>query len=116
MRHNYLYMRAPLARLTPSRSCATSQLQAGQEFFEIQQILKTEWRSPRSAEDKRISRKNTGPLGRQRDQPAVVVVEIDALFAPVEAISQQRELTAKERMKRMGNPKGLARRIQIRCI
>ena len=65
--------------------------------------------------DEGIDRENAGPLGRQRDQPTGVVVEVNAVLAPIVAIRHQRELTPAERVEGMGDLERLAGTAQIGC-
>ena len=50
-----------------------------------------------------IVRENAGPLSGQRDQPTSVVVEVNAVFAPIVAIGHQSELTSAEWVEGMGD-------------
>jgi hypothetical protein len=55
-------------------------------------------------------------LRRQGDQPTGIVVEINAVLAPVVAVRYQGELMPAERVEGMGDLEGLARTVEIGCI
>jgi hypothetical protein len=82
---------------------------------QFEQVLDAKGRAARSDHDVGIGRENAGPLSGQRDQPARVVVEVHAVFAPIAAIGHQRELTSAKWVEGMGDLKGLAGTAQIGC-
>ena len=57
--------------------------------------------------DEGIKRQKAGPLGRQRDQPTGVVVEVNPMLTPIVAIGHEGEFTSKERVERMSDLKRL---------
>ena len=62
-------------------------------------------RAPAAGNDhERIGRRDIGPPGRQREQPAVLIVEMNPVLAPVMAVSDELEIPARQRMKRVRHP------------
>ena len=82
---------------------------------QFEQILDAKGRAARGNRDEGIEREKAGPLSGQRDQPTGVVVEVNAMLAPIAAIRHQRELTPAERVEGMSDLKGLAGTAQIGC-
>jgi hypothetical protein len=87
----------------------------GDQSGKFEQVLDAKGRAARRDGDVGIGGENAGPLSGQRGQPTGVVVEVDAVFAPVAAVGHQRELTSAERVEGMGDLKGLAGTAQIGC-
>ena len=75
---------------------------------QFEQVLDAKGRAARGNRDEGIEREKAGPLSGQRDQPTGVVVEVNAVLAPIAAIGHQRELTPAEWVEGMGDLKGLA--------
>ena len=85
------------------------------QLGQFEQVLDAKGRTTRRNRDVGISRENAGPGSRQRDEPTGVVVEVNAVFAPIAAVGHQRELTSAEGVEGMGDLKGLAGTAQIGC-
>jgi hypothetical protein len=88
----------------------------GDELRQLEQVLDAKWGAPCRDRHEGIRRGNTGPLRWQGDQPTGVVVEVNAVLAPVVAVRHQGELTPPERVEGMGDLEGLARTVEIGCI
>ena len=82
---------------------------------QLKQILDAKVRAPRGNRDEGIERQKAGPLGRQRDQPSGVVVEVNPMLTPIVAIGHDGEFTPTERMEGMSDLKRLRATAQIRC-
>ena len=82
---------------------------------QLEQVLDAKGRAARGNRDEGIEWENAGPLGGQRDQPTGVVVEVNAVLAPIVAIRHQREFTPAEWVEGMGDLKRLAGTAQIGC-
>jgi hypothetical protein len=85
------------------------------QLGQFEQVLDAKGRAARRNRDVGIDRENAGPWSGQRDQPSGVVVEVDAVLAPIAAVRHQRELTPAEWVEGMGDLKGLAGTAQIGC-
>jgi hypothetical protein len=69
-----------------------------------QQTLDGE-RAPAAGNDhERISRPHIGPASRQREQLAVLVVEMNPVLTPVLAVSDELEIPARQRMEPVRHP------------
>ena len=55
-------------------------------------------------------------MGRERGEPAFIVMEVDAWFAPVLTVRHQGELAAVEGVKWVRDPERLACTVPIGCI
>jgi len=86
------------------------------EPSQFQQILDAEGRTPGRDHDEGVGRKGCSPVGRQRGEPAIIVMEVDAWFAPVLTVSHQGELAAVEGVERVRDPERLTRTVPIGCI
>jgi hypothetical protein len=89
--------------------------EARDEPGQLEQVLDAEGRPTRRDHNERIRRLDRGPVSRERGESALIVMEVDARFAPVLAIRHQSELAAAQRMKRVRDPEGLARTVPIGC-
>ena len=85
----------------------------GDQLGQFEQVLDAKGGAACRNRDGGIGRENAGPLSGQRGQPTGVVVEVNAVFAPIAAICHQRELTSSERVEGMGDLKSLAGTAQI---
>ena len=94
---------------------AESERSTGTIRGSVQQVLDAKGRAPGRNCDVRIDRENTGPLSRKRDEPASVVVEVNAVLAPIGALRRQRELTPLKWVEGMSDLKSLAGTAQIGC-
>jgi hypothetical protein len=62
-------------------------------------------RAPAAGNDhERIGRHDIGPPGRQREQLAVLIVEMNPVLTPVKAVSDELEVPAIQRMKPVLHP------------
>jgi hypothetical protein len=86
------------------------------EPSQFQQVLDAEGRTPGRDHDEGVGRRGGGPVGRERGKPAFIVMEVDALFAPVLTVGHQGELAAMEGVERVRDPERLARTVPIGCI
>ncbi len=92
-----------------------SLLERGQEPSQFQQVRNAEGRAAGPHRDEGIGWQNAGPRRWERDESALIVVEVNPVFTPIVPISHQGELAAEERVKRMRNPKSSAGTVQIGC-
>ena len=69
-------------------------------------------RSSLRSHDERVQIDSIGPARPHRDQPAVVVMEVDPVVAPTGAMVDDLELPPTQRMKRVGEPERAWRRGQ----
>ncbi len=60
--------------------------------------------APRRDKNEQVHRHNIGPLRRQRDQLALLVIEIDAIPPPVALTLDELELLTGQRMERVRDP------------
>jgi hypothetical protein len=86
------------------------------EPSQFQQVLDAEGRTPGRDHDERIGWRGRGPVGRERGEPAFIVMEVDAWFAPVLTVRHQGELAAVEGVKWVRDPERLACTVPIGCI
>jgi hypothetical protein len=82
---------------------------------QLEQILDAKGRAPCGDRDEGIERQNAGPLGRQRDQPTGVVVEVNPMLTPIVAIGHEGEFTPTERVEGMSDLERLGATAQIGC-
>ena len=54
-------------------------------------------------------------MGRQRDQPTGVIVEVNPMLTPIVAIGHEAEFTPMERVEGMSDLKRLSATAQIGC-
>ena len=85
------------------------------QLGQFEQVLDAKGRAAGRNRDVGIGGENAGPGSGQGDQPTGVVVEVNAVFAPIAAVGHKRELTPAEWVEGMGDPKGLAGTTQIGC-
>jgi hypothetical protein len=74
------------------------------QIRDSQQALDGE-RAPAAGNDReRIGRHDIGPPGRQREQLAVLIVEMNPVLTPVKAVSDELEVPARQRMEPVRHP------------
>ena len=70
---------------------------------------------PSADDHERISRRNIGPPGTQREQHAVLIVEMNPVLAPVLTVRYEFEVPARQRVKPMRHAHTSVPDIRIRC-
>jgi hypothetical protein len=62
-------------------------------------------RAPADGDDhERVRRRHVGPPCWQREQPPVLIVQVDPVLAPVLAVGDELEIPAGQRMERVRRP------------
>ena len=82
---------------------------------QFEQVLDAKGRAAGRNRDVGIGGENAGPGSGQGDQPTGVVVEVNAVFAPIAAVGHQRELTSAEWVEGMSDLERLSATAQIGC-
>ena len=82
---------------------------------QFEQLGETKRRTSSGQHDKRIDGQNTRPPGGKGGQLPRIIVEVDAILAPVLTVSHQSELPSTQRMERMRHSKALVLNVQIGC-
>lgn len=97
-------------------SWCLSSRQHAEKTGQLEQILDPKRGSARRHPHKRIRRRYACPSGRNGYQPPVVVVEVDAVLAPVVTTGYERKPAPVQWMEGMRDPEMSCRFIAIGCI
>ncbi len=86
-----------------------------QKSGQFQEPRQVEERPPLGELKKRIGRQEACPFRWKKPLPPLIIVEVDAVRAQPATKRDQRELAAKQRMKRVSHLKNLYVTVAIRC-
>ena len=86
---------------TSGRSSTRLPLDQGRQ---LEQIAHPERATTSRQRHERIDRRTVSPGGRHPPEPALLVIQPDAILAPVLQLPDELELAPTQRMKRMGYP------------
>jgi hypothetical protein len=88
-------------------------LEARDQVGEAEKVLHPKVRATAGLSNERIDFNCVSPAGRQRNPPAALVVEEDAVFAPRLPIGHQLELPPMQRVERVSYPNDSLRTLRI---
>ena len=107
----YVAVRRNVARWFASSQPVEALVQVSQR----QQAINGERAAAVRDNHERISGHDIGPPGRQREQLAVLVVQVDPVLTPVLAVRDELEVLSEQRMEQVGYPDASVPIIRIGC-